>query len=557
MSGRLIGALALACAFPAYAQLGPADRGPIDRPDLPGFLPDKPPPAFVLPPAPALPEGRLAAPLRLVVARFRFIGATAFPEAELQKLVAGYTGRMIGNEELEEARLAVTRHYLSAGFLFSGAVIPDQAIADGTVVIQVVEGRLTSIEVGGANNFHPDFIRDRMAPGAGPPLNVRPLQERMQILLQNPQIERVDTQIGAGAEPGEAVLRLDVTEAKRRSLGFLVANNRSPAVGSTRSEVNGSLRNEFGRGEAIGLRFGKASGLQDAAATLSLPVSARDTLLKVTLEQTDSTVVEAPFNLVDIRNQSELIEVGLVHPVHRSVPREVAIGAMVVRRSDASTLLGQPFPFAPGLDNGKSVLAALRASGSWTERTASQVLSARLVRSWGLPMFGSTQSDVGNPDSQFSTWLAQVQGAQRLGRDFGQVVVRGDWQSASEALLPAEKFAVGGVGSVRGYRENAMVRDNGWATSIEYRKELGRVGVPGMGEGGSVEIAAFADTGAAHDRGGTTQQLSGVGLGLRWVPWKGSLAQIYKARPLDDLVTPSKTSQDRGVHFLLQLNWDF
>ena len=303
MSGRVIAAFALACAFPAYAQLGPGDRGPIDRPELPGFLPAKPPPSFVLPPAPALPEGRLASPLRLVVARFRFTGATAFPESELQRLVAGYTGRMIGNEELEEARLAITRHYLSAGFLFSGAVIPDQAIADGTVTIQVIEGRLTSIEVGGAHNFDPDFIRDRMAPGAAPPLNVRPLQERMQILLQNPQIERIDTQIGAGAEPGEAVLRLDVTEAKRRTIGLAIANNRSPAVGSTRHEVNGSLRNEFGRGEAIGVSYGEAKGLRDGAATLSLPLTADDTRLTLKLEQTKSVVVEEPFNLVDIRNQ--------------------------------------------------------------------------------------------------------------------------------------------------------------------------------------------------------------------------------------------------------------
>src|SRR5882672_2497766 len=114
MSGKVIAALALACAFPAYAQLGPT---PIERPALPGFLPDKPPPSFVLPPAPAVPEGRLTAPIRLVVTRFRFAGATAFPEAELQALVAPFAGRQIGNEELEEARLAVTRHYLAAGYL--------------------------------------------------------------------------------------------------------------------------------------------------------------------------------------------------------------------------------------------------------------------------------------------------------------------------------------------------------------------------------------------------------------------------------------------------------
>lgn len=550
-------ALALACAFPAFAQVTPLERGPVERPGLPGFLPDKPPPEFVLPPAPAVPEGRLAAPLRLVVSRFRFTGATAFPEAELEKLVAGYTGRLIGNEELEEARLAITRHYLAAGYLFSGALIPDQAVADGTVEIRVIEGRLSAIEVGGANNFDPDFIRDRMALGAQPPLNVQRLQERMQILLQNPQIERINSELGAGAQPGEAVLRMDVAEAKRRTIGIAYANNRSPVVGGNRVEVNGSLRNEFGHGEAFGLKLGRSKGLRDTTGTLALPVSPSDTLLTVRLERTESQVVEEPFNQIDIRNDSDAAELGIVQPVHKSVAREVDLGATFVRRKNASTLLGQPFSFVPGLDDGRSVMSALRLAGDWNERSASQVAAGRLAYTYGLPWFGATRSSAGNPDSRFSTWLAQFQAARRLAGDAGQLVARGDWQKASDALLPSEKFALGGAGSVRGYRENALVRDNGWAVSLEYRKELGRVAPPWGREGGPLEAAAFGDLGAARDHRGDSTQLSGVGLGLRWMPWRGALAQVYKAWALDELPAPGNSSQDQGVHFLFQLSWDF
>jgi hemolysin activation/secretion protein len=321
--------------------------------------------------------------------------------------------------------------------------------------------------------------------------------------------------------------------------------------------VNGALRNEFGRGESLGLAFGEAKGLKDSTAKLALPVSARDTLLTVKLERTESRVVEPPFDAINVENDSEAIEVGLVHPVHKSIPREVALGATVARRKNASFLLGQPFSFVPGLADGKSVVAALRLFADWNERSASQVLALRLTRSWGLPMFGATENNTGNPDSQFSTWLVQSQAARRLPGNAGQLVLRGDWQSASEALLPSEKFAVGGVSSVRGYRENALGRDTGWAASIEDRKEMGKVALLREGEGGPVEFAAFADTGAARDRGGESRQLSGVGLGLRYTPWKGALAQVYKARALNNLQTPSTSSQDRGVHFLFQLNWDF
>src|SRR5688572_25252910 len=98
------------------------ERGPAERPPLPGFLREVPAPRFELPPAPAFPEPRLSPSIRIFVSRFRVSGATAFPPAELEALVARHAGRVIGNDELEEARLAITRHYVAAGYINSGAV---------------------------------------------------------------------------------------------------------------------------------------------------------------------------------------------------------------------------------------------------------------------------------------------------------------------------------------------------------------------------------------------------------------------------------------------------
>ena len=43
---------------------------------------------------------------------------------------------------------------------------------------------------------------------AGPPLNVNRLQERMQLMLQDPVIERLSGELGPGVGRGEAVLRV-------------------------------------------------------------------------------------------------------------------------------------------------------------------------------------------------------------------------------------------------------------------------------------------------------------------------------------------------------------
>ena len=60
----------------------------------------------VLPPPPA---EKSTTPAQIIVREFKFEGATAFSEAELQNVTALYTGRNITADELEDARRAVTR----------------------------------------------------------------------------------------------------------------------------------------------------------------------------------------------------------------------------------------------------------------------------------------------------------------------------------------------------------------------------------------------------------------------------------------------------------------
>src|SRR5262249_34550140 len=117
-------------ASPAFAQIAPAEHPPLEQPALPGFLREAPRPGFVLPPPP--PErGPRRSGLSVVVTRFRVTGATVLSESELQQVLAPWTGRRLGDEDLEEARRAITARYVAAGYINSGAVVPDQTIAGG------------------------------------------------------------------------------------------------------------------------------------------------------------------------------------------------------------------------------------------------------------------------------------------------------------------------------------------------------------------------------------------------------------------------------------------
>src|SRR5688500_752460 len=119
MASGLMAALAALSAAAVAQQVPPGtptQRSPLERLPEPALPRPVPSPALELPRvAPPTDAGRLSSALRVRVTRFRIVGNTVFPETELLALLAPYTGREIGTEELEEARLRITAHYIARG----------------------------------------------------------------------------------------------------------------------------------------------------------------------------------------------------------------------------------------------------------------------------------------------------------------------------------------------------------------------------------------------------------------------------------------------------------
>lgn len=542
--------------------VSPAERPGLPRLEQPKLeeMPRKP--EFVLPDASSLTprDGRLSGGQLFRVRRFNIVGSTAFSSETLEEQTTPFIDRPIGNEDLEELRLRLSRLYINAGYINSGAVIPDQEVKEGVVTIQIVEGVLGEVVVGGEHRFNPGFVSDRLKLGAGQPLKISSLQERMQLMLQDPQFERINAELVPGDRLGVGVLRVAVSEAPRHTLGFSVANNRSPSVGSNRLELFGSVRNLLGRADSWAVRVGKTRGVDDHGFNVAVPVSVNDTLFTFRYDKNNSAVIEEPFDALDIDSRSKTVEIGLRHPWLRTLRQSLTLGATLSLRESETRLGGAPFSFSPGVRNGRSEVTALRFTAEWLDRGPSHVFSVRGVLSKGLGAFGATVNSDGTPDSRFVTGLLQAQWVRRLNETGTQLILRGDVQTSDSALLPLEKFAIGGADSVRGFRENQLVRDKGWIGSAEVRFPVGRLPVPGLSEqpsDGKVYLAAFVDAGQAWDRGDRKSFIWGAGPGMRWDVSADTSAQLYWAARRKHIEGNDRDLQDRGIHFRLVVQKHF
>lgn len=498
--------------------------------------------------------------LRVRVNAFQLIGNTVFSDDELLVITEPYTHRYVSSEVLEAVRHALTLHYVNQGYINSGVVIPDQNLSSGVVTLQIVEGKLNAIRVTGSQRLKPEFVRDRFAFSSEGPLNIARLQDQLQLLLQRPFIDRINAELAPGNRLGEADLIAHVTESKRPyTASFTLDNRLSPNVGTVRGVLSSEVYSLSGMGDTFGGNVAYAEGLNNASLYYSLPLSASDITLDVNANYATSHVIDPSVaDFIDITSQTWTVGFRLTHPLRQTLNERLFFSIGLDRHHSETALNDLGFGFSKGVpENGQSDVSVVRMAHDGLRRNTSNVTAFRSTVSLGLDVLDATTNANTLPDSRFLAWLGQFQWAQRV-VNYHQLVFRLDGQVTTRPLLPMEQFGVGGKLSVRGYRENQLVRDYGYIASIEYRMPLPALKLNFQG-GRPLELAVFLDSGggwylASEETGPTT--VSSVGLGLRWDPVRYVHTEWFWGYALDEINNTGEQSlQDSGIHFSLQTSF--
>ena len=484
----------------------------------------------------------------IFVRAIRVSGSTLLTRKQLQTLSAPYVGRLVSMEELQRLRQQISQAYIERGYITSNALLPDQKVENGVVTFAVIEGHLKQIHVQGNKQLNPGYVARHFSSLTDKPVNLSQVQSKLLLLKHDPMIMKLDAELKPGEDLGTSILALDVKEGEPFQFQAAINNHRSPSIGAEQLELKVSYSSLTGWGDKLSAQVNKTEGLDEAVLNFLLPIS-KNTDLLMGYQTGQSEVIEEPFNAIDVESEFYDAIFGVRFILKEQLNSSVNTSLTLQKRQSKTFLFGQPFSFSEGVQDGVSQVSVLRWTTHWLKRSDNQAYSLTSTISQGLDTMGATINETG-PDGRFITWLGQFQYAYRFDDPQNELLFRYDIRLSNQQLLPLEKLAIGGSQTVRGYRENTLIADQGMMGSLEYRFGI----FQNLTHWGSLQGALFTDYGMVDNKGSSEirpEPLSSFGAGLIWKFGQHVNAHVNAAKALRSIESREHNLQDSGIHLEL------
>lgn len=486
--------------------------------------------------------------------RFEVEGNTLLPSAAIEAALGPHRGADKTFADIETARVALQQRYYAAGFGAVQVFVPEQEMRGGVVRLRIVEARTASVSVVGAR-FHSESNIKASVPGltvAQSP-NTRKIAESLDAANENPS-KQTRLSFKAGAKAGDIDATLQVNDEKPWRVFATLDNTGTRETGRLRLGLGYQHANVFDLDHVFTARYITAPEKLNDVSIYGL--SYRIPLYSL------GDSVEFFGGYSDVNS-------GIVADVFNVSGKGTVLGARYNQR------LAKRGDYKSGLVYGIDY----RAYKNFIDFSGLPIGNDVTVRPISLGYFGRLESAKAN-GGFFLTLIRNIPGGSngsdaafaaaragasndysllRYGFDvsrtvFGdwQLQARGEGQYAREPLVPGEQFGLGGINSVRGFREREISDDRGFYGSIE-------LGTPdfskyiGLGSG-SARAAVFYDFGATSrvdplpgESGGTS--IASVGAGLRIGIGKNINMRFDYARVVDG--GASRKRDDDRLHFTL------
>jgi hemolysin activation/secretion protein len=494
-------------------------------------------------PGPLSAAGASQPELTVTVSQFQFTGNSALSGEQLASVLRHFVDRPLTLEQLNRAAEEVQALYRSKGWFLARAYLPVQAPKDGVVEIAILEGRIDKVTVNVAADAPISAAKAQAVANAylhsGQPITDAGIERPMLLLRDVPRVGAKSV-----VEPGSTVGTANIAIEVSNDLSTPVITGRveldnhgTPATGRTRLTGEMNVNNPYAVGDQLSLRAFVANehGNAFGRASYTLPVGYYGTRVGASLARLNY-VLGDEFAALEPKGVANVASLNASHPLVRGKYANLLAQLVLERKklTDEIALLGiretsslRAATFSLNGDWRDSAVSANQVSLSLGhgKLTFDDPLRQALDQS---PVFGLHAS------GSYTKLMLTARRVHQLTASL-QGLISLSGQRANKNLPGAEKFALGGPGTIRAYPIGEVIGDHGFAMTMELQ-----YAIPGLSHGGCTTAATgFYDSGRVtlnHDNppaytGFVRRAIGGVGIGLNVDCASGLMVRLALATP--------------------------
>ena len=460
----------------------------------------------------------------------------------LRRLKAG-ENRPIDDRLLAGIATVVETFMKSTGFALATVVIPPQNIADGTLRVVVLPGKVRHIKFEGNHWFSESLLREKMRLERGNLVRVSELERALAATNNNPY-RRVKVHVEPVPDTGEADLFVGVQDRLPLRLTVGYENTGNEILGYDRYSVGLTYGNLWGLEHQITYQqmFSQSTTLFRAhAIDYRAPLSWGHVFsFSGSYAKVNPTFYSGLFTQL---GKSTNADAKYTIPFHLKQWDGEFTSTLGFKQSNNNLEFGgvPAFGNTSDLFTGSISAAIMRPDkrGRWAVSATLTGSPGNLNNRNNEATF--TESRVGaNPHYGYAQFWAQ-----RVTWVTPQLtsLARISTQLASTNLVPSEQFSVGGAYTVRGYEERILTGDGGYIATHELQHALPALSLGQRLPKLESSAAFFWDYGRTiikHPLIGEAKSvyLSSVGIGLRLSLANNFSASADYARQLEEVETP-------------------
>ena len=457
-------------------------------------------------------------------------------DAELDAIIKPYEGKQVQLNDIYAIVDKINALYNDKGYVTCRAFLPPQTITDGTVKLLLVEGRTGSTIVNNNKYTKTKYITNRMHLAKGEIANIKQLNKDL-LLFNATNSTQLRIMMKAGTEPGTTDYEITAYEPMRDTWTIFEDNAGSDTSGEYRTGLFFNTKSLSGHCDALSLGTVISEGTKAANVMYSRSLGRSGTKMNLVYSTNAVEVVKGEYEDM-IKGHANSYAIGFTQPIVVNETTRTELSLDYNRQNSKTDFM----PAGTRFNIVDDSVQDFSLGFAMTNYGASHVFYQKHSYVRGYSESAPDMSAQNSQNFGFYKFNAMYQKLYKAGQMWS---LRADAQwSGSEGMVSSRQFYMGGMYSVRGYKENYLGGDSGFTFSAEYA-------VPVINK--NTSAFTFFDYGHVYGNGQSDDQhnvLSSVGLGIRSTINQYCSASLILGIPLQREFSAEKVSKTR-LHFIV------